>query len=102
LPGKCAGRCTDRPNALGSEFRRVHFTPAYGSWINLIERWFAELPNKKIRRAVFRSVKELESTIREYIDMDNEDPPLVWTKTADQVLAGIARYARRTAAAHPA
>ena len=46
----------------------VHFTPTYGSWINLVERWFAELTNKRIRRGVFRSVKELESAIREYID----------------------------------
>jgi transposase len=81
----------------------VHFTPTYGSWINLVERWFAELTNKRIRRGVFRSVKELESAIREYIDVHNEDPtPFVWTKTADLILANIARYARRTIAAHPA
>jgi hypothetical protein len=79
----------------------VHFTPTYGSWINLVERWFAELTNKRIRRGVFRSVKELESAIREYIDVHNEDPtPFVWTKTADQILASIARYAQRTTAAH--
>ena len=75
----------------------VHFTPTYGSWINLVERWFAELTNKRIRRGVFRSVKELEAAIREYIDVHNEDPkPFVWTKTADQILASIARYAQRT------
>jgi transposase len=78
----------------------VHFTPTYGSWINLVERWFAELTNKRIRRGVFRSVKELEAAIREYIDVHNEDPkPFVWTKTADQILASIARYAQRTTAA---
>jgi hypothetical protein len=50
---------------------------------------------------VFRSVKELEAAIREYIDVHNEDPkPFVWTKTADQILASIARYAQRTTAAH--
>ena len=77
----------------------VHFTPTYGSWINLVERWFAELTNKRIRRGVFRSVKELEAAIREYIDVHNEDPkPFVWTKTADQILASIARYAQRTTA----
>src|SRR6516165_9662265 len=66
----------------------VHFTPSYGSWINLVERWFAELTNKRIRRGVFRSVKELETAIREYIDAHNQDPkPFVWTKTADQILA---------------
>ena len=78
---------------------RLHFTPTYGSWINLVERWFAELTNKRIRRGVFRSVKELEAAIREYIDVHNEDPkPFVWTRTADQILDSIARYARRTLA----
>jgi transposase len=81
----------------------VHFTPTYGSWINLVERWFAELTNKRIRRGVFRSVKELETAIREYIVNHNQDPtPFVWTRTADQILASIARYAQRTFNAHPA
>jgi transposase len=80
----------------------VHFTPTYGSWINLVERWFAELTNKRIRRGAFRSVKELEAAIRGYIHVHNEDPkPFVWTRTADQILASIARYAQRTLAAHP-
>jgi len=75
----------------------LHFTPTYGSWINLVERWFAELTNKRIRRGVFRSVKELETAIREYIDVHNEDPkPFTWTRTADQILDSIARYAQRT------
>jgi transposase len=79
----------------------VHFTPTYGSWINLVERWFAELTNKRIRRGVFRSVKDLEAAIREYIDVHNEDPkPFVWTKTADQILASIARYAQPTTASN--
>src|SRR6516225_3291497 len=77
----------------------LHFTPTYGSWINLVERWFAELTNKRIRRGVFRSVKELETAIRDYIAVHNEDPkPFVWTKTADQILDSIARYAQRTLA----
>ncbi len=80
----------------------VHFTPTYGSWINLVERWFAELTNKRIRRGVFRSVKELEAAIREFIAVHNEHPkPFVWTRTADQILASIARYAQRTLASHP-
>ena len=75
----------------------VHFTPTYGSWLNLVERWFAEITNKRIRRGVFRSVKELESAIRQYIDIHNEDPkPFVWTRTADEILASIARFASRT------
>ena len=78
----------------------AHFTPTYGSWINLVERWFAEITNKRIRRGIFRSVKELETAIREYIDVHNEDPkPFVWTKTADEILASIARFAQRTTAA---
>jgi transposase len=80
----------------------VHFTPTYGSWINLVERWFAELTNKRIRRGVFRSVRELETAIREYIDVHNENPkPFVWSRTADQILESIARFATRTLATQP-
>lgn len=75
----------------------LHFTPTYGSWINLVERWFAELTNKRLRRGVFRSVKELEAAIRQYIEVHNEDPkPFTWTRTADQILDSIARYAQRS------
>jgi hypothetical protein len=57
---------------------------------NLVERWFAELTNKRIRRGVFRSLRELEAAIREYIDIHNENPkPFVWTRTADQILDSI-------------
>ena len=80
----------------------VHFTPTYGSWLNLVERWFAELTNKRIRRGAFRSVKELQSAIREFIQVHNENPkPFVWTRTADQILDSMARYARRTLVSHP-
>src|ERR1700734_502537 len=75
----------------------MHFTPTYGSWINLVERWFAEITNKRIRRGIFRSVKELEQAITEYIDAHNDAPkPFVWTRTADEILASIARFAQRT------
>jgi len=78
----------------------VHFTPTYGSWLNLVERWFAELTTKQIRRGVHRSVAELQRAIKEFIDVSNDDPqPFVWTKTADQILASIARFAQRTLAA---
>jgi transposase len=78
----------------------VHFTPTYGSWINLVERWFAEITNKRIRRGIFRSVRELEGAIRAYIDIHNEHPqPFVWTRTADQILTSIARFAQRTSTA---
>lgn len=80
----------------------MHFTPTYGSWINLVERWFAEITNKRIRRGIFRSVKELEAAIREYIEVHNEDPkPFVWTRTADDILASMARFAQRTSAVKP-
>ena len=80
----------------------VHFTPTYGSWINLVERWFAEITKQRIRRGVFRSVRELETAIREYIEAHNENPkPFVWTKTADQILASIARFAQRTCPGEP-
>ena len=81
----------------------VHFTPTYGSWLNQIERWFAELTNKQIRRGTFRSVVELERAIKEFIEVHNEEPkPFVWVKSADEILANIARFARRTLAVHDA
>ena len=66
----------------------VHFTPTYGSWLNLVERWFAELTNKQLRRGAHRSVAQLEAAIREFIDAHHANPkPFVWTKTADEILA---------------
>jgi transposase len=79
----------------------VHFTPTYASWLNLVERWFAELTNKQIRRGSHRSVVALEAAIREFIDVNNEAPkPFVWVKSADEILASIARFAQRTLAVH--
>jgi transposase len=81
----------------------VHFTPTYGSWLNLVERWFAELTTKQLRRGVHRSVAELKAAIREFIDAHHEAPkPFVWTKTADQILASMARFAHRTVDAQAA
>jgi transposase len=77
----------------------VHFTPTYGSWLNLVERWFAELTTKHIRRGAHRSVAELERAIHEFLHAHNEQPrPFVWTKNADDILASIARFAQRTMA----
>ncbi len=74
----------------------VHFTPTGASWINLVERWFAELTTKQIRRGTHRSTPALEKAIREYLEVYNEDPkPFVWTKTADEILASVARFCRR-------
>jgi len=76
----------------------LHFTPTYGSWLNLVERWFAELTTKQIRRGAHRSVSELERAIGEFLDTHNAHPkPFTWTKSADQILASIARFAQRTA-----
>lgn len=73
----------------------VHFTPTYGSWLNLVERWFAELTNKQLRRGAHRSVAQLEAAIREFIDAQHANPkPFVWAKTADEILASIARFAQ--------
>jgi transposase len=74
----------------------LHFTPTSSSWLNLVERWFAELTTKKLRRGAHRSVSQLNSDIRAWIDTWNEDPrPFVWTKTADEILESIARYCQR-------
>jgi transposase len=71
----------------------LHFTPTSASWLNLVERWFAELTTKKLRRGAHRSVRELNADIRAWIQTWNDDPkPFVWTKTADQILESIARY----------
>jgi transposase len=75
----------------------VHFTPTYGSWLNLVERWFAALTNKQLRRGAHRSVAQLEAAIREFIDAHHANlKPFVWTKTADEILTSIARFAQRT------
>lgn len=74
----------------------LHFTPTYSSWLNLVERWFAELTARKLRRGVHRSVRELNADIRDWLAHWNEDPrPFVWTKTTDQILETIAAYCNR-------
>jgi len=74
----------------------LHFTPTSSSWMNLVERWFAELTTKKLRRGTHRSVRQLNTDIRDWIETWNENPrPYIWTKTADQILESIARYCGR-------
>lgn len=74
----------------------LHFTPTSASWLNLVERWFAALTEKQLRRGVHRSTRELEEAIHSYLHATNQDPkPFVWTKTADAILASIARFCRR-------
>ena len=74
----------------------LHFTPTSSSWLNLVERWFAELTNRKLRRSAHRSVTELETDIRKWINEWNKDPkPFVWTKSADEILETLAAYCER-------
>jgi transposase len=74
----------------------LHFTPTSSSWLNLVERWFAELTTKKLRRGAHRSTRALNTDIRAWIETWNNDPkPYVWTKTADQILESISRYCTR-------
>ena len=75
----------------------VHFTPTGASWINQVERFFALLTDKQIRRGVHRSTHQLERDIRAFIDAHNADPkPFRWTKSADDILAAIQRFCQRT------
>src|SRR3954447_16804440 len=75
----------------------LHFTPTYSSWINQVERWFGQLTDKQIRRGSHRSRRALEDAIRLYLATHNADPkPFLWVKTADDILASIARFALRT------
>src|SRR5262245_842908 len=74
----------------------LHFTPIGASWINLVERWFALLTQKQLRRGAHRSTRALEAAILDYITLSNEHPkPFVWTKTADEILASVERFCRR-------
>src|ERR1700704_1968951 len=75
----------------------VHFTPTSPSWINQVERWFAELTRKQLRRGVHRSTAELEADIEAFIKTHNENPkPFKWVKSADQILASVKRFCQKT------
>jgi transposase len=79
----------------------VHFTPTSASWINQVERFFALLTERALKRGVFRSVAELEKAIKACIDATNTDPkPFRWTKTATDILASTQRFCLRTLAAN--
>ena len=74
----------------------IHFTPTSASWLNLVERWFAALTVKQLRRSVARSTRELEAIIMRYLHLTNEHPkPFIWVKTADEILATVARFCTR-------
>jgi transposase len=73
-----------------------HFTPTYSSWLNLVERWFAELTTKWIKRGTHRSVRDLVASIRTWISNWNDNPkPFVWHKNADEILDSLAAYCQR-------
>jgi transposase len=74
----------------------VHFTPTYSSWMNLVERWFAELTVKWLRRGTHHSVADLETAIGYWTSTWNDNPrPFVWHRTADEILDKLARYCER-------
>ncbi|MFF9010141.1 helix-turn-helix domain-containing protein [Streptomyces goshikiensis] len=101
--GKVIGSRHRRHHA--SEFKKwllahprfhLHSTPTSASWINLVERWFAELTQKKLKRGVHRSVQALERDIRAWLADWNEQPrPFIWTETADETLDKVAAYCHR-------
>ena len=70
-----------------------HFTPTYGSWMNLVERWFSALTTKKLQRSAHHNVKALATDIRAWVETWNEDPkPFIWHKSADEILQRLAGY----------
>ena len=74
----------------------VHFTPTSASWLNQVERWFATLTQKYLRRGTHRSTRQLEQAIRDYLAVHNANPkPFVWNKTADDILDSIKRFCMR-------
>ena len=74
----------------------VHFTPTSASWLNLVERWFALLTERQLRRGVHRSTHELKEAIDNFIEHHNRDPkPFIWHKTADQILDSVASFCKR-------
>ncbi len=70
----------------------LHFTPTSSSWLNLVERWFKELADRRLRRSVFTSVEELTDAIATWVDHWNDDPnPFVWHKTAQEIIEKVKR-----------
>ena len=71
---------------------QMHYTPTSSSWLNLVERWFRELTQKRLRRGNFTDVKALITAIKEYLAQNNKQPkPFVWTATAQQIIAKVSR-----------
>ncbi len=88
-------RAPDLPRQPHPTLKRgaPHFTPTYGSWMNLVERWFSALTTKQLQRGAHDSVAELTNDINAWIEQWNNNPqPFVWTKTADEILQRLASY----------
>lgn len=74
----------------------MHYTPTYSSWINLVESWFSVLTTRQIRRGSFRSTRQLEASMKTYVEANNASPtPFVWTKSADDILDSLKRFCTR-------
>jgi transposase len=74
----------------------LHFTPTGASWLNLVERWFAQLTNRKLRRGTHRSVRALNHDVRDWIETWNENPrPFTWVTSAEEIFETIAAYLQR-------
>jgi len=79
----------------------LHFTPTHASWLNQVERWFALLTQRQIKRGSHQNVGALIYAIEQFIAVSNQNPqPMTWTKSADEILAAITRFATRTVQAH--
>jgi len=73
----------------------LHFTPTYASWINQVERWFAIISRRAMRRGSFRNVRELKHGIERFIERYNQDPrPFKWTATAESILAKVTKISK--------
>jgi transposase len=79
----------------------VHYTPTSASWLNQVERWFAEITRTRIRRGTFRSVRDLEKAIRDYIRAHNKNPkPFQWVASANKIIAKVRKYKRTSETGH--
>jgi transposase len=80
---------------------QVHFVPTSSSWLNLVERWFAEITRKRIRRGTFRSVPDLIRAIMEYLRENNRNPrPFIWTATAATIMRKVRHCKEASEAGH--
>jgi transposase len=80
---------------------QAHFTPTYSSWINQVERFFAILTERCIKRGVHRSTQALERDIRRFLKANNDEPtPFIWTKSADHILDSVRRFCDRVLDVH--